>query len=1042
MKETAGRLADAGPGATLRVCPFIELPMAELAPFRLDSANQCLWRRTGSGVEERILLTPTEFGVLDHLVEHAGQLVTHQQLLDAVWPGTAIEPQVVKNKIFHLRRLLEDEPKRPRYIETLPRRGYRFVGSLERSTVGAVDVPAASGSRLVGRDSALLGLRESLRSAVAGRVQIVFLTGETGIGKTCLADEFQRQVAGTNRAVRFGYGQCMEGFGSKEAFYPVLEAVGRLCRGPDGARVVDTLAVEAPTWLVQFPALLTRQYRETLRQEILGATRERMLREICEALAAVSGRSPLLLVLEDLHWGDASTLHLISALARYRGPARIMLIATCRPAEMAGSALPLDALKHDLVAHHLGRDIELPPLTDAEIAQYLAEGQTGATVPKELVSLLHRHTEGNPLFMVAVLEHMLEAGLVAHEPSGWRLCCSASEIAVQVPETLRQMIGAQIGRLSGPEQRVLEAAAIAGMTFEAATMAPSANLDPGSFDDCCDALARRSSILRLAGTQELPDGQVVQRYEFVHALYREVLYGRQAPARRAMLHRRAAERMVELFAASLDDVGPELAHHFELGADWTRAVKYLRRVAELAGKHGAPLRAKANLEHALTLAARLPERERVEAEVGILDALLGISIALIDPAARDTAMLLRERAAEHGLIDLETRALVDMAVPLAYSSSERSIELLDQALRLSERQQDPLMRARTRVRCMVRRLMVGCWDTTEAEACRAALADIRRLGTREDVARDTIDSSWVEAWSTRYRKAHRDTVESLAVLKQAGDEHIHLNYIRARRLAEFIGTWSLMLLGEWGAALRELDAAIALAERNADRYGGGVLRLLRCLAQVLALDFAGAQAGCASVSPPDRPLENFPRHFCLTLEGAAAAGLGDHEHALERLLTVGEEMDRQRQLLDWYWRLPQRWVLAGLWLSRGEVDRAREEGELLVAEAGATAERTWQGLAWEVSARIALAGNEPRQARELVERGLAAIDGVEAPVAAWQVHATAAEVFQVLGETGRAQSHRKSSRDIVLRLAASLDTYEDSRRIFLDSPAVARVLES
>ena len=351
------------------------------------------------------------------------------------------------------------------------------------------------------------------------------------------------------------------------------------------------------------------------------------------------------------------------------------------------------------------------------------------------------------------------------------------------------------------------------------------------------------------------------------------------------------------------------------------------------------------------------------------------------------------------------------------------------------------MRARTRVRCMVRRIMAGCWDTADAEACRAALADIRRLGTREDVARDTIDSSYVELFSTRYRKAYRDTVESLAVLKQAGDEHIHLNYTRARRLSEFIGTWSLILLGEWGAALRELDAAIALTERNADRNGGVMLQLLRCLTQVLAMDFAGAQAGCASVSPPDRPLKNFPRHFCLTLEGAAAAGLGDHERALERLLTVGEEMDRQPQLMDWYWRLLQHWTLAGLWLSRGELERAREDGKLLVAEASATAERTWQALAWDVNARIALAGDDPRQARDLIERGLAAIDGVEVPVAAWQVHATAAEVFQALGETDSAQSRRELSRDTIMRLAASLDTYEASRRTFLTSPAVVRVLD-
>jgi hypothetical protein len=94
-----------------------------------------------------------------------------------------------------------------------------------------------------------------------------------------------------------------------------------------------------------------------------------------------------------------------------------------------------------------------------------------------------------------------------------------------------------------------------------------------------------------------------------------------------------------------------------------------------------------------------------------------------------------------------------------------------------------------------------------------------------------------------------------------------------------------------------------------------------------------------------------------------------------------------------------------------------------------------------VNARIALAGEDPRQAQDLIERGLAAIDGIEVPVAAWQVHATAAEVFQALRESDRARSHRESSRDTILRLAASLDTYEASRRTFLTSPAIVRVLD-
>jgi DNA-binding winged helix-turn-helix (wHTH) protein len=114
--------------------------MPEFPPFRLDTVNQCLWRRTDEAQDERILLTPKAFGILSHLVDHAGQLVTHRELLDAVWPQTAIEPQALKRTIFELRRALDDPPKKPRFIETLPRRGYRFRGLFVRYG-GTQDLP-------------------------------------------------------------------------------------------------------------------------------------------------------------------------------------------------------------------------------------------------------------------------------------------------------------------------------------------------------------------------------------------------------------------------------------------------------------------------------------------------------------------------------------------------------------------------------------------------------------------------------------------------------------------------------------------------------------------------------------------------------------------------------------------------------------------------------------------------------------------------------------------------------------------------------------
>src|SRR5208282_2446210 len=155
--------------------------------------------------------------------------------------------------------------------------------------------------------------------------------------------------------------------GSKEAYYPMLEALGRLCSsGRD--TVVETLAVHAPTWLAQFPPQVGCRQGDMLRREIEGATRERMLREISETLETISSERPLLLIFEDLHWADPSTVDLISALARRRSPAKLMLIGTYRPVDVIVSQHPLNALKRDLLVHQLCREIALEPLDEAEVA--------------------------------------------------------------------------------------------------------------------------------------------------------------------------------------------------------------------------------------------------------------------------------------------------------------------------------------------------------------------------------------------------------------------------------------------------------------------------------------------------------------------------------------------------------------------------------------------------------------------------------------------------------------------------------------------------
>jgi predicted ATPase/DNA-binding winged helix-turn-helix (wHTH) protein len=598
------------------------LPMKEFPPFRLDVLNQCLWRIGQKESEERILVTPKAFAVLEYLVERAGQLVTHEELLEGVWRDRMVEPQAVKKRILDVRNALGDCPRKPLFIETVPKRGYRFIAPVSKqfAPTPCVTVRAQQGD-FVGRTRALTELRGGLQQAIRGERQIVLITGEAGIGKTALANEFLRQSASATLSIRIAVGQCLEGYGGQEPYYPMLDALGRLCSDSQAGSIVRVLAAQAPTWLVQFPALLKREHREMLQREILGTTRMRMLREICEALETITAEYPLLLVFEDLQWVDHSTMDFISALARRPGPARLMLIATCRPLDLQPRNHPLNALKQDLLVHRLCHEFALAPLTEAEVGQYLALRSSGASVPQGLSALLHQHSEGNPLFMVAALDHMTKRAVISWENGSWQLQVSLAQIDLAVPDDLRRMIEAQIERLSSEEQRVLELASIAGASFTATVINPEADVDSQRLEELCEDLSRRHQIVRRVAPRHLPDGTITERYEFVHALYRQVIYDRLAPRRRARLHRCIAERLEALHPELTDEIVLELAHHFEAAGEWRRAVEYLRLAADIARRGLVHSQADCLLQRAVELASRLAkaaQHDLIECQVGDL----------------------------------------------------------------------------------------------------------------------------------------------------------------------------------------------------------------------------------------------------------------------------------------------------------------------------------------------------------------------------------------------------------------------------------------
>ena len=340
--------------------------VVEASSFWIDRESLCLWRSHAGGEDERVRLTPKSFDVLRYLAENPGRLVTHDELLEALWPGVHVQPEVLKSHILSIRTALGDTISSPRFIETQRGRGYRFIGTLRGSpSTAGKPGPAVDLGVFAGRAEPLRSLLALLERAAAGEPQAAFISGEPGIGKTTLVQQFLAR-ASTYADPVVAQGHCVENFAGAEPYYPIFEALGELCKDA-GTGAVRALEALAPSWAAQMPAQFSAAQRMALQQQAMPGAPSRMVREACSLFEALATERPLILVLEDLHWADFATIDLISALCRRRSSAKLLLIATYRPEDLTAAQRPLRQMTQDLALRKiLQRDRARPSVGDRD----------------------------------------------------------------------------------------------------------------------------------------------------------------------------------------------------------------------------------------------------------------------------------------------------------------------------------------------------------------------------------------------------------------------------------------------------------------------------------------------------------------------------------------------------------------------------------------------------------------------------------------------------------------------------------------------------
>lgn len=918
--------------------------------FELDEPNARLLRN-GSA----IALAPTPFGLLCALVRHPDSLLTKHALLDQLWGHHFLSDSVLKGAISDIRNALGDDPRQPRYIETVPRRGYRFIATpvplgepvepishtaaAPRNAPRAIalsprpaEVEAERAPLFVGRVEELLWLHRIWERALRGSRAIAWVAGEPGIGKTTLIEHFALQLAG----VACARGQCVQHHGQGEPYLPVLEALAELCRrDPEAAGLLRAVA---PTWLLQLPWLSSAEQREALLRELVGAHAQRMLREMGEFMDRYSERQPLLLITEDLHWADPSTIQLIDYMARRRSNCRLMWLASFRLTEIIALDHPLNAVRHTLRPQGLSDEIVLDSFSETDVAAFVAGRAPAMAADEGFVRALHERTEGVPLFVASI------AGEVIEQAGRSGVADAVGLASKTVPESLGALIDHYIVGLAGERRALLAAAAVCGMEFRIDTLARVLGRDAVHIAEICAELVRERLWLMAARPAEQLDG-VGRSYAFRHALFRERLHEGTPLSARTELHRGTGAALEEERAAGVDVTAAELATHFDLGRSPMTALRYYAEAAQAALLHLSPAEAMSLTRRALVLADQLPaDAERRSFEI-TLATLRGVA-AFHTLGAGDEAKSAYLRASAL-LDDVPGHPMAGLALHglgfLLYLRAEypAALAVAERAEALATRSDDPLLTlAAYTVKGQV--LMMQGRHGAAREALERALPGFERASaaTERSFIGFIVDPQ-VSVLATLSLP-----LAQLGLFGQAR-ERLQQAYARARQLAQPMALMTTM----W------FDALCGIRVGEVARVGA-LAREMQLLVDEFSL--AQGKAACRwfqgwADAHFGKPQEGF-RLIREAYEDNRALGMvsGGSEtlcYAAEALVLQGdweraqEQLDQALEIVNTYGEgifLPQ------LLLVQAEVEGSR--GDLAAAEASirrALVEARAQGSSWQ-----------------------------------------------------------------------------------------------
>lgn len=886
-------------------------------------------------------------------------------------------------------------------LQSLPIGG--FLGSL----------PSAP---LVGRAEELARARETVRRAAAGNGQLVTLAGEPGAGKTRLAQEIT--VAARNGGFLVVAGRCYEGE-QTIPYYPFREALAALREiSPSSIRMQIPHRWASLEMLLPGASMATESITERDEQQ-------RLFWDVSGFVQALAEEHPVALLLDDLHWSDASSLKLVHHLARQTRDDRVLMVGTYRDVEVSRQH-PLEATLRDLTREGLVERIDVRRLDATETRRLVAAAMGEEEVSPEFSNLVYSRTEGNPFFVQQVMRMLVERGDVYREDGRWE---RKRIEEIEVPESIRSVVGQRLDRLTQGTQIALREASVLGQTF--------------AFDDLLAFSEQNEDELESALEQAMHAGLIREtsgdQYSFDHALTQQSLYTEISLRRRRRLHLAAGDAIERGPERKRAGRSAELAWHFLHGDDAARALRYSVQAGTEAEAVYAHAEAEWHFRTALELAEDLDDQEalaRVLHRLGVTLTTSGRATEAIEMLHRSRSLLSHGPDAEAAVVTEIGRAcavvgranegiatvqeFIDQADPapsppalaslyaqlvqLQFNGGyyARMLETARQAIEIVEHIDDG-------------RIQVVAYRTYALALLCAGQYDEARVANERTVQlAEAVGDLW--SWGTASLNLAQDAdvrgrfEESLAVLTRVIEPARRLGHPGALSFTMFRVGVVLIALGRWaeaGATLRQAVQIARAAERDWHTpyavCGLGTLQLLQGDVEEGLLHLQEALDLAAQTR--DLQIEAFAGIWLVRWDLLN----GQAEQALQRARPISQRMLVENPAEPFP-------ALTQALLANGLINEASDAAALLRTQTEVVT--LWRPAALALSAEIAWVGGEWVQAERYLAEALALFPAVQFPFEHGGVLETYGRFHAARGDTPTARQYFEDALHVYRHLGS------------------------